>query len=77
MRLAKSARCGLIDDPLHPGFTATRWVNELAVNAGMHGDNIARLCHIGRMLNRAKRNVFRAFIRITTSVGHMKFGGTP
>jgi hypothetical protein len=41
----------------------------------MDGDDIARLRHVGRVLDGAKRRLFSAWIGITAAGGNVKFSG--
>ena len=65
------ARRGLIDDALRVGLAAARRVDAFAVNAFMHGDDIARLREIGGALDRAERRRLRAGVGVVAAGGNV------
>ena len=69
------AGSGLIDDAFRVGFAAARRADAFAVNAFVHGDDVARLGKIGGMLDRAERGRLRAGVGVVAVGGDMEFGG--
>jgi len=69
------ARCGLIDNAFGIGVTAAWRVDPFAINASMHGDDIAGLREICGMLNGTEGCIMRAGIRILARERHMKLRG--
>ena len=69
------ARRGLIDDALRVGLAAARRADAFAVDALMHGDDIARLRQVGGVLDRAERSRLRAGVGVVAAGGDMELGG--
>ena len=69
------AGSGLVDDALRVGFTAARRADAFAVNAFVHGDDIARLREIGGALDRAERRRLRTGVGVVAVASHMEVGG--
>ena len=66
---------GLIDDALLVGCTSPRRVDAFPIDAGMNGDDIARLRHLDRGRNRPERLCRGPFVLVVSVNGHMELFG--